>query len=63
MRYKIMCTSATLKTTDIWSLGYPTKKSALAAARRLNNESPSTFKVEKMTAEDEALASKLQERE
>jgi hypothetical protein len=55
-----MCTSATLKTTDIWSLGYPTRKAATAAARRLNSESPSRFTVEKMTAEDEALASKLE---
>lgn len=56
-----MYTSATLKTTDLWSLGYPTKAAASAAARRLNSESPSRFFVEKMTAEDETLASRLEE--
>lgn len=60
MRWKIMHTSATTKATSIWSLGYPTRKAASAAARRLNSESPSRFFVEKMTAEDEALASSLE---
>ena len=61
VRWKVMCTSATLKTTDTWSLGYPTKSAAQAAARRLGSSSPSRFFVEKMTPEDEKLARRLEE--
>lgn len=55
-----MCTSATTKTTSTWSLGYPTRQAASAAARRLNSQSPSRFFPEEMTPEDEALASELE---
>lgn len=60
MRWKIMHTSATTGQTLVWSLGYPTRKAASAAARRLNSQSPSRFYVEKMTAEDEVLANELE---
>jgi hypothetical protein len=43
----------------VWSLGYPTKGSAQAAARRLNKTSPNagTYTVHPMTGKDyETLA-------
>lgn len=60
MKWKIMYTSAMLKTTDLWSLGYPTKSAAQAAARRMNQQSPSRFFVERMTPKDHALAKTLE---
>ena len=62
MRWKVMYESATTKSVTTWSLGYPTRKAASAAARRLTNQPGccSRFLVEKMTPEDEALASQLE---
>ena len=60
MSWKVMHTSATTNNTVVWSLGYPTRKAATAAARRLNSKSPSYFFVERMTPEDWALAKRLE---
>lgn len=55
-----MTTSQTHGEDYTWSLGYPTRRAASAAAGRLRKTSPQRFWVEKMTAEDEALASELE---
>lgn len=61
MRWKITTKSPTHGEQYNWSLGYPTRKSAASAAKRLNaTSSPYPFRVEKMTPEDEALASELE---
>ena len=63
VRWKIMASSAAHpgSTPTIWSLGYSTKRAAVAAVIRLRQVSPNNrFTVEKMTAEDEALASELE---
>lgn len=51
-------------TGEAWSLGYPTRKAAAAAAARLNGMigGHGRFRVEKMTPEDEALASELEQK-
>lgn len=61
MRWKIMREGIT-GVRYAWSLGYPTRKAAAATARRLNGQhtAATSFTVAKMTAEDEALASQLE---
>lgn len=59
MRWKVMSTSQTHGQDYVWSLGYPTRKAA-SAAGRLRKTAPQRFWVEKMTPEDEALASELE---
>lgn len=62
MRWKIMQMPAkgSLEEARVQALGYPTRKSAVAAARRLSTVSASRFFVDKMTAEDEALANEME---
>lgn len=61
MRWKVMSTSQTNGEDYIFSLGYPTRKAASAAAGRLRKVSPQRFWVEKMTPEDEVLANELEQ--
>jgi len=60
MRWKIVSVSETHGEKYNWSLGYPTKKAAQAAAARLRKTAPVWFGVERMTPKDEALASELE---
>lgn len=61
-RYKIMRARLDGKTFDLWSVGYPTKSAAQAAARRLNgNSRGGVFKVAEMTPADYDIMNDLME--
>lgn len=54
-----------LRNGALWAVGYPTKRAATAAARRLNKTSPTggKFTVEIMARKDYAILNQLEELE
>lgn len=59
LKYKVLRDGA------LWSVGYPTKRAATAAARRLNKTSPhgGKYTVETMTRKDYAILNQLEKLE
>lgn len=60
-RYKVERNLPGEKSYRTWSVGYPTKKAARAAARRLNQERPvCRFRAAVMDPEDYAILASME---